>query len=647
MKQVANMLLTIKAARKLVLIVLACLSSLGPLHAQTALTSIVGDYEGTLASPASRLRLHVRLSSPTTLTGTLDSLDEGALGIPSTEFVVLGTQFRFVVPSIGGSYKGEISADGNTITGSWTEQHGPLPLVFRRIVHAADSAAAKSASLGQSQWVHFGLGRKLVYATTPKGDRIPDFSSAGYLGGGIALPRVATRVKVSPTGTADDTQAIQAALDQVAKLAPGAQSIRGAVQLAPGTFHLKGTLHLNTSGVVLRGAGSAGPDATVLEMTGDPHLAMEIKGDFQRRGLGPGTTLKDAYVPAGATIIHVANATGIHPGDTVEIVKPVTPRWVHFMGMDQLVRDGAPEKWVQNDIRVLREVASVTGDAVVLEVPLTDSFDSHFYNADQPTVTRVAIAGQIAETGVEHLRIVAPNRRIDYHRDARFDGIEMDNIIDSWLQGLVFVDITNSVIIGHNAERLTVVHVDVQQDDTVTSHAQPFDFSVAGSQILLDRCSGKGDRVTYVGTQSRSEGPVVVLHCRFTGGGHMEGHQRWSTGLLIDSCEVAGGNINLRNRGIMGSGHGWAIGWSVLWNDEAGSFLVQNPPGVMNWAIGDKGLQAGAAMPGSSDDSPLPRGVIESVDQHVEPNSLYLAQLRERKGAAAVKAIGYRVELNR
>jgi hypothetical protein len=43
----------------------------------------------------------------------------------------------------------------------------------------------------------------------------------------------------------------------------------------------------------------------------------------------------------------------------------------------------------------------------------------------------------------------------------------------------------------------------------------------------------------------------------------------------------------------------------------------------------------------------LPRGVIESVDQHTEPKSLYLAQLRERKGGAAVKAIGYRVELNR
>jgi hypothetical protein len=178
----------------------------------------------------------------------------------------------------------------------------------------------------------------------------------------------------------------------------------------------------------------------------------------------------------------------------------------------------------------------------------------------------------------------------------------------------------------------------------VTTSAKPFDFSVQGTQVLLDRCTGKGNKVVYVATQSRSEGPVVVLHCRFSGDGMIEGHQRWSTGLLVDGCEVPGGNINLRNRGIMGTGHGWTNGWSVLWNDEANVFLVQNPPGDMNWAIGDKGIQAGAPMPGSTDGIPLPRGTIESVDKHVEPNSLYLEQLRERRGSAALKAIGYHAE---
>jgi hypothetical protein len=379
-------------------------------------------------------------------------------------------------------------------------------------------------------------------------------------------------------------------------------------------------------------------------MTGDPHMAIEIKGDFQSRKLGPATTLTDSYVPAGATLIRVANALGIRPGDTLEIVKPVTPQWIHFMGMDHLVRNGKPEEWVKNDIRVLRQVASIRGDAVTLSVPLTDSFDAQFYPGTQPAVVREEITGRIAETGIENLRIVAPNRSIAYRVDPEFDGIVMDNVLDSWLRGLAFEDTTDSVRIDHHAERLTVVSVDVTQHSAVTSDAEPTDFSVQGSEILLDRCTGRGNSVSYVATQSHSEGPVVVLHCRFSGDGVIEGHQRWSTGLLVDGCEVPGGDINLMNRGIWGTGHGWTTGWSVLWNDDANVFLVQTPPGALNWAIGDKGQQAAATMPGSTDGARLPRGMTESVGKHVRPYSLYLEQLRESKGAAAVTAIGYRSE---
>lgn len=641
MMRVTKMFLKRITTHRLLFVVLTCLICLGPEDAQTALRSVSGDYEGTVGSLRLHIRLHVRLNSSTALTGTIDSIDQDAFGIPCVDFVLSGAQFSFAVPSVRGSYQGEISADGNAITGRWT-QGGSLSLVFTRIVQAANSATEKPASLNNSRWVHFGPNRKLVYATTPKGDRIPDFSSAGYRGGGIAPPHVVTRMKVSPAGGEDDTPAIQSALDQVAKFTPGAHGIRGAVELARGTFHLKGTLHLNVSGVVLRGAGSEGSGATVLEMTGKPHLAIEIKGDFHRRELRQATTLTDSYVPAGATLIHVASAANIHPGDTLEIVKPVTPQWIHFMGMDHLVRDGKPQEWVKNDIRVLRQVVSIAGNAAKLSVPLTDSFDAQFYPGMQPPVIRVELTGRIAETGVENLRIVAPNRSIAYRVDPEFDGIVMNNVLDSWLRGLAFVDTTDSVRIDHNAERLTVVNVDVTQHDTVTSGAKPTDFSVLGSQILLDRCTGKGDKVSYVATQSHSEGPVVVLHCRFSGDGMIEGHQRWSTGLLVDSCEVHGGNIYLRNRGIMGTGHGWTAGWSVLWNDEANVFIVQNPPGDMNWAIGDKGEQEDAPMPGSIDGKSLPSGVIESVDKHIQPNSLYLEQLRERNGPAAVMAIGYR-----
>ncbi len=498
-------------------------------------------------------------------------------------------------------------------------------------------------SWSQSAWAHFGTDGKLVYKKTPLGDRIPDFSHAGYRGGGVALPLLKTRIKVLPTNAADDTPTIQAALDKVARLAPDAHGHRGAVELAPGYYHLAGTLTIHASGVMLRGTAAIGPTASVLELTGAPHRAINIEGEYHQRALGTPTWLADRYIPAGSATVHLADASGIHAGDVLEIIKLVKPAWTHFMGMDHLTRDGKPEVWLKYDIPVLRRVASVDVNAVRLSLPLNDSFDSKFYLGQHATVTRVEVTGQIAETGVETLQILAPDRSIAYRVDQEFDGIAMDNTVDSWLRYVAFVDTTNSVRIEYHSNRITVLGVDVQQHSAVTSHAQPFDFRISGSQVLLDRCTGQGDRVTYVGTQSRSEGPNVVLHCRFLGTGKIEGHQRWSTAFLVDGCEVPDGDIYLRNRGTMGSGHGWTLGWSVLWNNKARTILVQNPPGALNWSIGDIGDQITAPMPVS--DAPegarLPSGIVESAGKPVEPASLYLEQLRERKGSAAVAAIGY------
>jgi len=185
--------------------------------------------------------------------------------------------------------------------------------------------------------------------------------------------------------------------------------------------------------------------------------------------------------------------------------------------------------------------------------------------------------------------------------------------------------------------------VDVQQKYAVTSSAKNFQFSANGTQILFDRCTGKGDGLFYFATQARQEGPVVLLHSRFEGNGHVQPHQRWSTGLLVDSCEAPGGGIDLLNRGTMGSGHGWTIGWSVLWNNVAADFMVQQPPGAANWSIGDRGPHDTRPQPtsGKPKGPNLPMGIIESAGKPVEPASLYLQQLKDRLGQAAVKAIGY------
>src|SRR6202044_1136768 len=110
-------------------------------------------------------------------------------------------------------------------------------------------------------------------------------------------------------------------------------------------------------------------------------------------------------------------------------------------------------------------------------------------------------------------------------------------------------------------------------------------------------------------------------------------HQRCSTGLLIDSCQVPEGGIDLMNRGAMGSGHGWRMGWGVAWKNIAKSYVIQIPPGSANWAIGNRGEQSLGKMQ-TYDPGPelplLPQGVIESQGVPVAPASLYLERLRAR-----------------
>jgi hypothetical protein len=479
---------------------------------------------------------------------------------------------------------------------------------------------------------------RLAYHPTAMGDRVGDFSYAGYRGGGIPLPVVATKRTVTPSSLpdADDTKAIQDAIDEVSAM-PMAGGTRGAVRLEAGTFHCSGTIRIAASGVVLRGAGV---DRTTIQMTGSPHLALKIEGRIEEKQVGASTVIADTYVPSGTMSFRVKDATGFKVGDIVSIVKVPTPEWIHFMGMDTLgVRNGKLEHWVEGRIKIRRRITKIAGDTLTVDVPLMDSYDARYLGEGTVEVRRVEVSGQIEEVGVEDLKVAAPARSIALQKDAEFDGMTVADVRDGWVKGVGFAETTNSVSINHETERMTFEGVDVVQHIPVTTAAKPFDFSCDGTQILFDRCSGSGDRVFYVATQSRQQGPVVVLHSKFLGGGAIEPHQRWSTGLLVDNCDVPDGSIQFVNRGTMGTGHGWAMGWGMVWNSSAVLIVIQQPPGTVNWSVGNKSVAALAGDRGVTEGAPEVTGLMKGT--RVLPESLYLQQLKERMGSAAVKAIGY------
>ena len=498
-----------------------------------------------------------------------------------------------------------------------------------------------SQSHAANRWVHLDAAGKLVYGHTPNGDRIADFSSAGYHGGGIALPEVPEKLTVKPSG-ADDTAAIQAAINQLGNM-PLMHGSRGAVVLVAGTYKIGGTLRFANAGVVLRGAGMQERGTTLL-LTGNPHLALAISGNLKETQVGIPTAMVDAYVASGANSFRVADASGLRAGDTVVISKPVTAQWLARMGMDDLGRrNGKNEKWIKGDLTVRRRIAAITGNRIELEIPLMDSYDATFLGNNVVSVSKVIVSGQLSEIGIEQLRVVAPAQKIKLG-EPEFDGLTMEDTVDSWLKSVSFQDMTNAVSIDSGTERVTVANVDVVNHVSIVGAAKPFDFSVNGSQILLDRCTGSGDNTFYFATQGKQQGPVVLLNCKFAGNGHIQPHQRWSTGLLVDNCEVPDGGIDFMNRGQMGSGHGWAMGWAVAWNNSAKTFAMNQPPGVVNWVIGNRGALTNPPMPVFDHSTPplLPDATVESAGSPANPRSLYLQQLKERMGESALIAIGYR-----
>src|SRR5688572_7135167 len=104
-----------------------------------------------------------------------------------------------------------------------------------------------------SEWVYKNSKGKLEYKTLPAGDRIMDFSFAGYMGGGVRIPHVEAKIVLSPK-EGDNSDAIQQAIDKVSKMKM-VDGFRGTVILRSGTYDCEKTINIEADGVVLSGSG--------------------------------------------------------------------------------------------------------------------------------------------------------------------------------------------------------------------------------------------------------------------------------------------------------------------------------------------------------------------------------------------------------
>lgn len=159
---------------------------------------------------------------------------------------------------------------------------------------------------------------------TPKGDKLPDFSFAGYHQSELPLPSLKTpaTATVNP-GSGDQSPAIQSALDEVYK------NGGGVVLLGAGTFALSTPL-LIQNGTVLRGAGIGKTTLTVKDLKKD---VISVGQTTQKEKKGSSVKITDTYVPAGTSLVHVSDSSSLKTGMYVYVERGVTQKWIDAMGM--------------------------------------------------------------------------------------------------------------------------------------------------------------------------------------------------------------------------------------------------------------------------------------------------------------------------
>jgi uncharacterized protein (TIGR03435 family) len=128
---------------RLLLATLICVATTIPplTHAQSAAherTDIAGDWQGTLEFPARggqssrKFRIVLRIAEEGDGWTALNYvIDQGPAPMKTSAVTLRGSTFRYSIPALNGSYEGELSADGKSIAGTWT-QGAPLPLLFVR-----------------------------------------------------------------------------------------------------------------------------------------------------------------------------------------------------------------------------------------------------------------------------------------------------------------------------------------------------------------------------------------------------------------------------------------------------------------------------------------------------------------------------------
>lgn len=458
----------------------------------------------------------------------------------------------------------------------------------------------------------------MVYHADSLGNKIPDYSYSGYKASNEPIPFVEAKLVLQPTG-GDDTENLQNAINYLSTFPLNEQGFRGAILLEAGEYQMMGRLTIRKSGIVIRGAGVGEKGTTIIAAGTSRETLFRLEGEpvkldeQQRKVLGD-------YVPVGTMNISLEEVSGLKEGDKIAILRPCTKAWIEELGMSDFGGETSWWGWKSDYqyIRWDRTIQAISGKELTIDAPITTAIEQKFGGA---FVQKYEADTRLSNVGVENLTIVseynASNPKDEEHC---WNGISFQHVENAWVRRVNFKHLAGSAVALYaGASKVTVEDCMSTEPVSEIGGLRRYTFYTEGQQALFLRLYAEKGYHDF-GTGAFVAGPTAFVQCTSEQPYSFSGTiNSWASGILFDIVHIDRQALSLSNRYINEFGAGWTAANSTVWQSTAAMIENFAPPGAMNWAFG-----TWAQFMGS--------GFWDSCNEHINPRSLFFAQLSDRIG---------------